>query len=323
MMWLIGKIIFKKIWSNLFSLFFAISPWFVYSVALGSFYIYLLCLILIIFLSLYLIKSDKRKTGGAIFVISSALLLYSSVIFIFSYLLFICGLFIFKFIPLSKVKLSLTLVLVICLPLIILMFRNPLGLRNIISNEINFLSDPGLINGLNVFRGESEKQGFGKFSKISENKYVYLSRYMVLKFTQNIFPSTFFTSEEKLVGFSFAPPVYLGLLIPFLYGVYLALASKTLKKVLLLSLVLVIPSFLSKKIVDLNRLILFEPIIIFMIIYGLERLNDKKNKINIVILVLCSVLLITQLIVTVSDINFREYPRFKRYYENVYWQIDK
>lgn len=323
LIWLIGKIIFTKVWSYLFTLFFVISPWFVYSVVLGSFYIYLLCLMLISFLALHLIRSGKQKAGGAIFVVSSILFIYSSVISILIYLLFVCGLFIFKLLPLNKIKINLILILVICLPLFVLMFKNPLGLRNILGNEINFLSDPGLISGLNAFQGESRKQGFGIPSKFSENKYVYLSRYMFLKFTENIVPSTFFTPEEKLAGFSFTPPLYLGLLIPFLYGIYIAFASKTLRKVLLFSLILVVPSFVSKKVVDLNRLILFEPIIIFLVIHGLKALSNKRNKITILTLLFCLILLVTQLTVIISDITLREYPRFKRYYEDAYWQIEK
>lgn len=323
LVWLVGKMFFKRVWVYLLMLLFGLSPWFIYSVVSGSFYVYLLCLVLIIFLALYLIKSGKQKLGGLMFIISSILLLYSSIIFFLSYLLFVCGFILLRFIPFSKIKLNLILILIICLPLFILMFKNSVGLKNILNNQVNFLLDPGLMNSINVFQGESRKEDFGYFSRLSENKYVYLSRYIILKFTKNIVPSAFFTSEEKLLGFSFSPPIYLGLLIPFLYGVYLILISKTLSKYLILSLVLIIPSFLSKKMVDLNRLILFEPIVIFIIIYGLKKINDKKGRLTGIILLLCSILILIQFGVTIFDINFREYPRFERFYGVSHWQIDQ
>lgn len=323
LVWLVGKMFFKRAWVYLLMLLFGLSPWFIYSVVSGSFYIYLLCLVLIIFLALYLIKSGKQKLGGLVFIISSILLLYSSIIAFLSYFLFVCGFILLGFIPFSKIKLNLILILIICLPLFILMFKNPVGIKNILNNQVNFLLDPGLINSINVFQGESKKEDFGYFSRLSENKYVYLSRYIILKFTKNTVPSAFFTSEEKLLGFSFAPPIYLGLLIPFLYGVYLILISKTLRKYLILSLVLIIPSFLSKKMVDLNRLILFEPVVIFIVIYGLKKINDKKSRLTSIILFLCSILILIQFGVTIFDINFREYPRLERFYGVSHWQLDK
>lgn len=323
LIWLIGKILFNKFWAYLSFLFFSFSPWFLYTVVLGSFYIYLLFLVLIIFLSLFLIKSGERRIGGLIFIISSSVLLYSSIVIFLSYFLFICGLIFLKFIEFSKLKLSLILISLICLPVLFMAFRNPVGLNNIVNNQIDFLSDPGLKANINLLQGESKKRGFSYLSKISENKYVYLSRYTLLKLTKNIIPSTFFTSEEKLLGFSFTPPIYLGLLIPFFYGIYLILFSKDKRKYLILSLVLIIPAFFSQKMVDLNRLILFEPILIYIITYGLSKLFYKKEMMAKLILILCVMLVSIQFVVIIFDINLREYPRFDRSYGISHWQIDK
>lgn len=321
LIFLVGRIFFKRITAYLFMLFFGLSPWFIYSVIAGSFYIYLLGLLLVIFLSLDLMRSGRSKIGRILFVLSSSILLYSSIILFLSYTLFIIGTILLGFIKISKIWSGLLLVFIICIPLFFLSFKNYVGLKNIFHNQVNFLSDPGIVNSINVFQGESKKQAFRYLSKISENKYSYVSRYMILKLIQNVIPSTFFTPEEKLLGFSFAPPVYFGMLIPFLYGLYLIARSRNLRRYLILSLILVIPSFFSKMIVDLNRLILFMPVIFFIVVYGFEKLNTEKT--TKLVVVFCSTLILIQFIVTISDLSLREYPRFERYAGVGHWQIDR
>lgn len=321
--WLLARILFKKVYAYLFMFSFSLSPWFIYSTVSGSLYIYLLFLLLIIFLGIYLIISGKQKTGGVIFIISSIFLLYSSLIFILSYLLFVFGLILLKIIPLKKIKLNLIIILLICLPLFLMMFKNITGVKNILNNQINFLSDSGIKSNINMFQGESKKEGFGYLSKISENKYFYIFRFMILKFTKNLAPSTFFTPEEKLLGFSFAPPIYLGLIIPFMYGFYLILFSKITRRYLFLSLILIIPSFVSEKIVDLNRLLLFEPVIIFISIYGVREFYSTKKQISKIFLCLSLGLILFQFLVMTSDLNYREYPRFERFQGIAHWQIDR
>ncbi len=321
--WLIGSIFFKKVYAYLFMLFSSLSPWFIYAVVAGSFYIYLLCLLLIIFLGIYLILSNKQKNGGLIFIISSTLLLYSSLIAFLSYLLFISGLIFFKIVPLSKIKFKLIIIFIICLPLFIMMFKNTIGVKNILNNQINLFSDSGITNSINMFQGESKREGFRYLSKLIENKYFYNSRYMILKSIRTLVPSTFFTPEERILGSSFAPPIYIGLIIPFMYGLYLILGSKSMRKYLFISLILIIPSLFSEKIVDLNRLLLFEPVIIFIAVYGLQEFYKNKNLLTKIILCLSLALVLTQFLVTLSDINFREYPRFERYQGITHWQIDK
>lgn len=319
--WLLGKILFNRIYAYSFMLFFSLSPWFIYSVVSGSFYIYLLGLLLIIFLGIYLIMSNKQKIGGLIFIISSMLMLYSSFIFLISYLLIVGGLILLKIVPFNKIKFCLVTVFIICLPLFIMIFKNTIGIKNILNNQINFLSDSGIQSNINMFQGESKKEGFGYLSKLGENKYVYVLRYMILKFTKNLTPSTFFTPGEKLLGFSFTPPIYLGLIIPFMYGLYLILSFKATRRYLFLSLALIFPSFFSAKLIDLNRLILFEPVIILTVIYGLRELNKKQP--TRIILYSCLILVLIQFLVSISDISLREYPRFERYQGIAHWQMDK
>lgn len=322
LIWLIGKLILNGRWRFLPVIIFGFSPWFIYSVVAGSFYIYILFLLLVSFLGFYLTLICKQRFTELIFIIGSVLLLYSSIVIFLTYLLFLSGLF-FRLIQSHKIKRSLVIILIICLPLIFMMFRNTVGIKNILNNQVNFLSDPGIKNNINMFQGESKKEGFGYLSKLGENKYLYILRYMILKLTQNLVPSTFFTPKEKLLGFSFAPPIYLGLMIPFMYGFYLLLNFKKLRRYLLLSLVLIIPSFVSEKMVDLNRLILFEPVIIFITAYGLRGFLTNQKPITKIILFSSLILVLLQFLAIASDINFREYPRFERYKGIAHWQMDK
>lgn len=320
LVWLLSRIFFQKNFSFLYTLFFGLSPWFIYTVALGSFYIYILGVSLVIFLATYLISKGEYGLGGILFIVFSLVLLYSSIIFLPVYILFIIGIIIFGFIPFSKLKLDIIFVFILCLPLFFFAFKNSIGFRNILNNQVNFLSDPGLINSLNVYQGESKRSGFSYLSKISENKYIYIARFVSLKFMQNLVPSTLFTPEEKLLGFSFAPPLYIGMLVPFLYGIYLIMKSRNLRKYLILSLILVIPSLLSKQLVDLNRLILLEPVIIFIIIYGSKNLVESKKK--RIVFFFCLALILLQLVVTIMDIRIREYPRFEHYFGIRHWEVN-
>lgn len=321
--WLIGKLIIKGKWGYLPVVIFIFSPWFIYSVATGSFYVYLLSLILSCGLSILYIKSGKQRLGSALFVVSSGLLIFSSFVGLVTYLLLLTALVSAKMVPCNRLKMSLFFITLIFLPLLFLMYRNPVGIKNIIHNQISFLQDPGLVTSVNVLQGESKKAGFGILSRLVENKYIYFFKYAILRSLGIIMPTVFFTSEEKLLGFSFSPPLYLGLIFPFLFGLFSMLNSKIIRKYFLVSLVLIIPAYLSNITVDLNRLILFEPMVILAIVVGFKHLYEKKSSLNKTILYICLLMIIFQFLVTLSDINFREYPRFERYFGINRWQIDK
>lgn len=323
LIWLIGKLILNGKWRFLPAVILGFSPWFIYSVSAGSYYIYLLCLILSIGLSISLIKIGKQKFGSVLLIISSALLLYSSLIGLLIYILLLPGLILMKSVLLDKVKRSLAFGLIILLPLFFLMLKNPVGIKNIFHNQVSFLQDPGLLSSVNIFQGESRKAEFGLLSRFAENKYMYFLKYTILRSAETVMPTVFFTSEERLLGFSFSPPLYLGFLLPFLLGISSLLKSKTSRKYLLLSLILIIPAFVSQRTVDLNRLILFEPIIIFIIVFGLEQLYEKRNYLNRIIIFILLTIILFQFLVTLNDINLREYSRFERYYGISKWQIDK
>ncbi|MBI2596850.1 hypothetical protein HYW41_01725 [Candidatus Daviesbacteria bacterium] len=311
LIWLISKQLFSSNKSLIPVALFAFSPWSSYLIVTQSMNIYLLCLILMSALGFLLIKSRKRLLGVILFALGVILSFYSSFLS-FVFLPIILGLILFKFNYIKEIKTSFILILIFCMPLIFYFFRNLIGVKNIYERQITFFSDSSLIAVVNNFQGNTKKAGFGLLSKAIENKYLYISEYSLLKILKNLTPTTYFTSQEKLVGFSFSPPILLGFLIPFLYGITIIIFSPTLRKYLSLSAVLIIPSFLSKSLVDMENLIFLEPIIILIISFGL--INLKSNKRYKGFLYLTFVLILIQLIVIIFDINQREYLRFVRFY---------
>jgi hypothetical protein len=86
-----------------------------------------------------------------------------------------------------------------------------------------------------------------------------------------------------------------------------------------MSTLFVVPSVLAKNIISLDRLVLFLPVVIFIIVWGLIHMFElKKRKLIKCLLALSFVLVIFQLLVTMSDIKTREKLRFESYYGNKY-----
>lgn len=319
LLWLIGRRIFSLRFSLIPAVIYAISPWGSYSVAAGSFYIYLLFLILLGFYSLLLIYQNQNYWGPFLFIGSVILAGYSSfLLFLILPFLFISLIF-FKLFSVNKFKRVLIYFGVLFIPLLFLIFKNPVAFKNIYENEVKIFSDPGLLNMVNTYQGAAAQEGLGKLAKVSENKYLFFSEYVFLRYIKQLIPPTYFTPQEKLLNFSFSPPIYLGFLIPFFLGLYQILQSSNLRKILLISTLLVIPSALAKSMVDLNRLVIFSPVVVFIVSYGfikmVEKIKEKKASIALALVVS---LVIFQLFVTISDIQLREKERFIKYYEQDY-----
>ena len=317
LLWFIGRKVFQSGFSLIPPLIYAISPWSSYLVAAGSFYIYLLFLSLNIFSGLLILRTGKSYLGFTLVVIPAILLIYSSVIFTFLVPTIFIFLVVFKIFSLQSLKIILFILIITTVSLIFIISGNHFGFKNIFNNEIEIFSDPGLLNMVNSFQGEAQKDGFGNLAKISENKYIFYTEYVGLKYTKQLIPATYFTSQEKLLKFSFTPPVFLGFLIPFLYGLYKLLLVSFTRRSLFLSTLLGLPSILSKQLVDLNRLIIFAPVVIFVISYGVILLiKQRKEKLINLFLILTIFLVLFQLVVTLSDISLREKDRFIKYYEH-------
>lgn len=321
LLWLISKLIFKNKFSIIPPFIYSIIPWSSYLVAAGSFYVYLLFILLIIVYGLLKIESNK-KMGSFLLVGGILGGVYSSFLFLILLPLILCLLSILKLIPFKSLKSLFVISFLLILPLLFLIYTNLLGFKNILNGETQIFSDPGLINTVNSYQGAVREAGFVNLARIAENRYIFATEYIFLKYMKSLVPVTYFTSQEKLLFFSFSPPIYLGFLIPFLYGLYQLITSSILKKAFLVSTFLTIPSILSKPMIDLNRMIIFAPVVIFIITYGIitlyEQRKNKSKKIASVFLMLTMALVIFQLLVILSDISLREKDRYATYYKQDY-----
>lgn len=173
-------------------------------------------------------------------------------------------------------------------------------------------SDIGLINTVNQFQGETRKANLVSTGRVIENRYTYFAQYLLFNFLKHFSPTTYFTSEYKLLNFSFSPPILTGFLIPFILGIsgYFKLWKKY-GLVSFVTLFLIIPSVFYKESPSLSRLVIFAPIIIFTISYGFFSYLLKPKA-----MILCSlsavtlILLVFQMIVLIIDIFLREPVRF-------------
>lgn len=323
LIWLIARRFFPSNWSLLPPLVFGISLWPAYLVAAHANSVIALMFLLSLFLSFLNWKDNQGSIWW--------LVLFIGGLYYFSFLVAPVIWILFLFLAVTgyinrQQKFNLFLVaLLMYLPVILGSLYNPEGIFNLTKQQIKVFSEPGLLNGVNNFRGESQQAGFGTLSKLTENKYLYLSEYLSLKILKHLSLSTYFTPQEKLLNFSFSPPLYLGFIIPFFYGLYSVIKNHKSNRIMLLaSLPLTTPSVLAQPLVDLHRLILIMPALVFTISYGLMFLYRKRRLFFTKILlwgVIC--LVITQIIVSLVDISLREYPRFRSYFGEAQTEVGK
>lgn len=187
-------------------------------------------------------------------------------------------------------------------------------------NQITIFSDVGLVNTVNTYRGETSQTVFAPLGKIIENRYIYFSEHLLFNILKQFTLATYFTNQVQLLGFSFAPPVYLGFIIPFLFGlikVIKLMPKNNIFEVVVLGIFLLFPSILSNESPDLSRLVLVSPIIFLTIssgIYGFM-LNYKKS-LSRFLLLLTIFLVVLQFFVTLSDIAIREPVRLQNLKNN-------
>jgi len=295
-------------------LLYSFNPWSVYQTALVSPYIFFLFIILLFIFGLILLK-ENRRLSFAVLILASFFGVSASLFFFFILPLF-WFLFYFlvkdkKMIIVSKKFLMFSLILLFFLVLITYLVDKE-AVFSSFRNEAGMFSDPGFINMVNTYRGESVNEGFGFLSKMVENKYFLGSEFIFLKLLQNLTPATFFTAQEKMFGFSFSPPVFLGFLIPFAWGLYKSFLSR--KIYLLAGFLLLLPSLLSINLINIDRLILFFPIIIYLTSYGFNSLSNLAKPRSRLFIFLSLFLVIFQFLLTVWDISIKEKERFIRYY---------
>ena len=188
-----------------------------------------------------------------------------------------------------------------------------------IFHQITIFTNPGLINSVNTFRGETNQTIFAPLGRVIENRYVYLSEHLLFNILRQFTPATYFTNQAQLLDFSFSPPIYLGFIIPFLFGLVKlvkSLAKNDVPKVIIVFL-LILPSILSNNSPDLSRLIIVSPVIFFIISSGFYTfiLNYKKRIFKI-FLFLTLFLVVLQVSTTFVDIATREPVRLQNIKNN-------
>lgn len=317
--WLIGKKLFNDKMSFIPLFVWVLSPWGYYLTAAGSFYTYLLSLVLSVIYCVMFFDSKDKVRALVICIVTTIVAVYSSFLIFLTLPIFFVALYFSGKVDKKYIRIIILTILISVVPLILLTFRNQTNFKNLLHIELGIYSNPDLVNGVNQYQGAAQDMGFRSLARISQNKYLFFAEYASFKYIRQFTPSTFFTSNEKLLKFSFSSPIFLGFIIPFIYGLYYLLGNLTVRKFLFISTILTLPSILADGFTDLNHLIIFAPVMILIISYGiilmLQKTNDRKV---FMFMIITSILIIFQTAVTISDIKLREKNRFTQYFGQLY-----
>jgi len=323
LIWQIGKHFFEGKKALIAPVIFILSPWFWYEAFAQSFYIFLFFLTLSIVYGLLTIHSGRKIPGIVIVSTASLAAMYTSSLFLILVPFLFLILVVTKITPIKTLKYSLIIIAILILPLVFFIRTNKTALKSSINQEIPVFSDPGLLNTVNRYQGAAMEDGFRKLARISENKYIFFSEYFANKYLNQLMPLTIFTPQYKLLSFSFSPPIFLGFLIPFAYGFYKLMHEKKIRNIIIISTILLVPSILSNQAVSLNRLILFSPVVIYIISQGLILLyGQRKERLAKIFFLLTVALVLFQIIVTAIDIKTREGRRFVAYNAKNYQMVE-
>lgn len=312
LIFLIGDKLFHYKIAILSALFYTISPWTIYLEVAGSVYIVFLTILLLTILGIVKMKQEESsKIGMTIFLIGTNLLLLSSVVFWFIVPIITAGIIVWLPLKINPIKTTTSVLVIMFVFLLLLVIKNVQGFSNILSNEIAIFSEVGLLNGVNQFQGDLAREGAYSFGRIIENRYTYFAQYLFFIFLRHFALVTYFTSEYKLLNFSFSPPILSGLIIPFIFGLKGWISIfKRIKYLAFFPLLLITPSVLSYKSPDFAKLIIVSPVIFYTIGFGLVNyLLLTKSKTAGFLKIICLLLIVIQGLVIISDIKYREPAR--------------
>ncbi|HET7098856.1 MAG TPA: hypothetical protein VFI61_01320 [Patescibacteria group bacterium] len=312
LIWAISKTLFKKPFSLIAPLIYLVSPWGWYLAYAHSLYLFLLFLTFAVIYGVILTNNDKVKLGNILIIVAGGIAMYISSIFLIFIPLILLLLLISKLVSFNQIKTSVIFLAILTFPIFININVSSF------SAEVKIFEDPSLVNTANRYQGNASQDGFKNLARISENKYIFFAESLVLRYTTLLSPIAFFTPEYKLLGFSFSPPILFGFIIPFGFGLYKLLQKKETVKLLFISTVLVVPAILANEFAPLNRLILFFPIVLFIISHGINILFEAKNRSTKYLLSLTIILIIFQSLTVLNDLQHREKIRAERYFGDKY-----
>lgn len=321
-----GNLWFKNYYRYFPVLFYCSSPWVAYLLAASSFYIVLLSFTLLISLGFRYMTKEKsiRLTGNLkstkkayvgllIVLLALAAGSYLYIYFILISIFFFVWLKIFK---LVDFKLFAALFLsFICLisPLILGVVSNPQALKNVVINQSTISQDVGLVNSVNQFLGEASVSPLSSVARLTENRYLYIGKYLLVNLVKHFAPATFFTYERQIFGFSFLPLIFIGW-APFLIcGVWSFFSQGSNKKYIILFSIFLIPSLLSLNSPNIARLLLIFPGLIGLVVLGINRISDEQTFKRKILIFFSLVLILAQSIFSYYQVSYFENVRLLKY----------
>lgn len=172
--------------------------------------------------------------------------------------------------------LPIAIVLFAFLPLMFSYLNLPVVKRSLIDNQTSLFTDISISNGINSMRGDELKTGNPILGKMFFNKGFWLTKYAE-RFLGHFSPAYFFAigSQDVLMGLWNFGPLYLLLIFPGIYGIYLVLTKKEKNgRFLLIWFCLAAAvSALMKKSPDQSRFIFALPVILIFTGLGMERIS--------------------------------------------------
>lgn len=320
LLYLIGKRLISSKFGYIASLLYAFSPWILYTEATRSVFVFVLTGLLISFYGM-LLNKENPWLSIILITLGTLTITYTAPIMWLILISLIIGLRLTGYFQgetwfsLAKKKM-LVIIAFVHIPLLLMVLLNTQAVTNYYKNNITLFNDVGIVNSVNVYRGESVNAGFGAFSRVFENRYVYLSLHSLIQFLKQLTPVFYFTPEVKMYGFSFTPPILTPVLIPFLVGLYKIINSLKGHKLLglfIISISLTFPSTVSQYTPDLSKLIIFSPIVFFIISYGIVNyLITSKERLIRIMFIGIILLTLAQGLVIVTDIGLREPVRLEK-----------
>jgi hypothetical protein len=171
-----------------------------------------------------------------------------------------------------------------------------------------FFSDIGIVNAVNVFRGEAQIEGYGIISKIIENRYIYYVFTLFIKTLGITDPLIYFSGQARSLPFMHTPPLWLGLLPMFILGLWQIFRKGKDMAILLMG---VIPGVLYINMYNFEKLLLLVPFIVISTVLGINEFNQSKSLLSKILFYFCIALVILQVFVFIPDLMFKEALRFQ------------
>lgn len=213
LIYFIGCRVFNHKIAIIAAFLYAVSPWIFYFEVANSAYILLLFGLLLAFLGFTNLHRGRMFLGLVETVLGLLILLYGSILMWIVVPVLIFGTLRSRYLDYRNIKSVVLVIIFLSFPLLFLGMKNIEGVANIRDKQISFVSDVGLINAVNQFRGEVNESELSYMGRIIENRYIYFTQHLTFNFVEHFAPVVYFTPELRMLGFSFSPPLPVGFLL--------------------------------------------------------------------------------------------------------------